>query len=188
VSWFSFVRSSITFSNTVRSSLRLSSAVLREVAGDDVAAEVARAALDGDDAGEDLEQRGLAGAVGADEHDALAALGLEVEIAIDDVVAVGLLDVLELTTLRPERGGWGNLKLMRADPPSGSSTATSFRRSICFSFDLAREAIEALAPKRSTNFWRWAISRCWFLNCGGLLRLAGDLLVRGSRRSCRCSG
>ena len=33
----------------------------------------------------------------------------------------------------------------------------------CRLFASAREAIEALAPKRSTNYCRWAISRCWFL-------------------------
>ena len=54
--------------------------VLGEVAGDDVAAELARAALDRDDAGEDFEERGFARAVGADEDDALAAFGGEVEI------------------------------------------------------------------------------------------------------------
>ena len=60
-------------------------AVLREVAGDDIAAEIALTALDFDDAGENFEERGFAGAVGADEDDALAALGGEVEIAVNDV-------------------------------------------------------------------------------------------------------
>ncbi len=36
----------------------------------------------------------------ADEHDALAALGLEVEVAVDDVVAVGLLDVFQRDDLQ----------------------------------------------------------------------------------------
>ena len=75
-------------------------AVLREVAGDDVAAEVALAALDLDDAGEDFEERGFAGAVGADEDDALAALGGEVEIAVNDVRAVGLADVFQVDDLQ----------------------------------------------------------------------------------------
>ena len=69
--------------------------VLGEVAGHDVGAELAGAALRGDDVGENLEERRFAGAVGADEHDALAAFAGEVEILVHDVVAVGLFDVLE---------------------------------------------------------------------------------------------
>ena len=79
-------------------------AVLGEVARDHVAAFLAEAAVDRDDAGEDLEQRGLAGAVGADEHRALAAFALEVEVLVDDVVAVGLPDVLELHHLQARAG------------------------------------------------------------------------------------
>ena len=75
--------------------LQVVGAVLGEVPRENVAAELTDTALDRDDVAEDLEQGGLAGAVGSDEHDALAALGLEVEVAVDDVVAVRLLDVLE---------------------------------------------------------------------------------------------
>jgi hypothetical protein len=71
-------------------------ALLGEVTRGDVGAEFAGAALDGDDAGEDFEKGGFAGAVGADEDEALAALGGEVEIPIHDVIAVGLLDVFQL--------------------------------------------------------------------------------------------
>ena len=70
-------------------------AVLGEVAGDDVAAEFAGAALGRDDVGEDFEEGRFAGAVGADEDDALAAFAGEVEVLVDDVLAVGLLDVGE---------------------------------------------------------------------------------------------
>ena len=41
-------------------------------------------------AGEDLHERGLAGAVGADECHVLAAVELEVDVAVDVLVAVGL--------------------------------------------------------------------------------------------------
>ena len=41
-------------------------------------------------AGEDLHERGLAGAVGADERHVLAAVELEVDVAVDVLVAVGL--------------------------------------------------------------------------------------------------
>ena len=86
-------------------------AVLGEVTGDDVGAEFARAAVDRDDVGEDFEEGGLAGAVGADEHDALAALGGEVEIAVNDVVAVGLLDVLEFDDLEAGARRLGELEV-----------------------------------------------------------------------------
>ena len=85
--------------------------VLGEVTGDDVAAEFARAALDGDDAGEDFEERGFAGAVGSDEDDALAALGGEVEVFVNDVVAVGLPDVFELDDLEAGARGLRELEV-----------------------------------------------------------------------------
>jgi hypothetical protein len=81
-------------------------------------------------------------------------------------------------TFRPERGGCGKRKLIFLRSSHGSSTATSLRRSICFSFDLAREAIEALAPKRSTNFCRWAISRCWFLKSAACCSLRASFSVQ----------
>jgi hypothetical protein len=84
---------------------------LGEVAGDDVAAEFARAALDVDDTGEDFEERGFAGAVGTDEHDALAALGGEVEVFVNDVVAVGLPDVFELDDLEAGARGLRELEV-----------------------------------------------------------------------------
>ena len=65
--------------------------VLRVVMDGDVRAEGALAPLEGQHAGEDLEQRGLARAVLAHEGDALAALHRELHPGIDDVVAVGLV-------------------------------------------------------------------------------------------------
>ncbi|CDA37055.1 putative ATP-binding component of ABC transporter [Collinsella sp. CAG:166] len=46
-------------------------------------------------AGEDLHERGLAGSVGADERHVLAAVELEVDVAVDVLVAVGLGYALE---------------------------------------------------------------------------------------------
>ena len=86
-------------------------AVLGEVARDHVAAFLAEAAVDRDDAGEDLEEGGLARAVGADEHRALAAFALEVEVLVDDVFTVGLLDVLELHHLEAGAGRLGEAEL-----------------------------------------------------------------------------
>ena len=55
-----------------------------------VGTQVARAGSGRLQAGEDLHEGGLAGAVGADERHVLAAIELEVDIAIDVLVAVGL--------------------------------------------------------------------------------------------------
>ena len=46
-------------------------------------------------AGEDLHERGLAGAVGADERNMLTAVELEVDVTVDVLVAVGLGHALE---------------------------------------------------------------------------------------------
>ena len=46
-------------------------------------------------AGEDLHERGLASAVGADECHVLAAVELEVDVAVDVLVAVRLGDALQ---------------------------------------------------------------------------------------------
>ena len=69
--------------------------VLREVGDLDVAAQLAMAALEWQDPSEDLEQGRLAGAIRADERHLLAALQLQVEALIDDVVAVLLVNVAE---------------------------------------------------------------------------------------------
>ena len=45
--------------------------------------------------GDDLHERGLAGAVGADERHVLAAVELEVDVAVDVLVAGGLGDALQ---------------------------------------------------------------------------------------------
>ena len=55
-----------------------------------VGAQVARAGGGRLQAGEDLHERGLAGAVGADERHVLAAVEFEVDVAVDVLVAVGL--------------------------------------------------------------------------------------------------
>ena len=69
--------------------------VLGVVGDADVGAQVARAGGGRLQASEDLHERGLAGAVGADERHVLAAVELEVDIAVDVFVAVGLGDALQ---------------------------------------------------------------------------------------------
>ena len=60
-----------------------------------VGTQVARAGSGRLQAGDDLHEGGLAGAVGADERHVLAAIELEVDIAIDVLVAVGLGHALQ---------------------------------------------------------------------------------------------
>src|ERR1035441_7897445 len=68
-------------------------AILRVVAGLDVVAEGVRALLRRQDAPEYLQQGGLARPVRPHQHDALAALRLEIHPAIHLVFAVGIVDV-----------------------------------------------------------------------------------------------
>ena len=60
-----------------------------------VRAQVARAGSGRLQTGDDLHKRGLAGAVGADERHMLAAVELEIDIAVDVLVAVGLGHALQ---------------------------------------------------------------------------------------------
>ena len=69
--------------------------VLGIVGDADVGAQVARAGSGRLQAGENLHERGLAGAVGADECHVLAAVELEVDVAVDVLVAVGLGHALQ---------------------------------------------------------------------------------------------
>jgi len=85
--------------------------VLGEVTGNDVAAEFAQTALDRDDVGENFEEGGFAGAVGADEDDALTSLSGEVEVFVDDVVAVGLLHMLKFDDFQPGTRGLRELEV-----------------------------------------------------------------------------
>ncbi len=81
-------------------------AVLRVVADLHVAAHDALAALDGQHAREDFEQRRFARAVGPDEHDALAALGGEVQPLVNRLAArVSLVDVFERDRFQPAARG-----------------------------------------------------------------------------------
>jgi hypothetical protein len=68
--------------------------VLREVLHDDVVAERALAGVGRLLAGQHPHQGRLAGAVGSDERDAIAALDVQVEIVEDGQAVVGLARVL----------------------------------------------------------------------------------------------
>ena len=69
--------------------------VLGVVGDADVGAQIAGAGGGRLQAGENLHERGLAGAVGADERHVLAAVELEVDIAVDVLVAVRLGHALQ---------------------------------------------------------------------------------------------
>ena len=51
--------------------------------------------LKGDFTGEDFNQRGLAGAVRADQHRAFAPLHVQIQVAVDAAVAIGLMHALQ---------------------------------------------------------------------------------------------
>ena len=69
--------------------------VLREIAGLRVVTVLEQAGLRLEDFREQLEQRGFAGAVRSDQHDALAALGLEMKSVVNQFFAVAELDFLQ---------------------------------------------------------------------------------------------
>ena len=69
--------------------------MLREVADTDIVAHFAHAALDFDTPGEDLKQCRFTRAIRADQHDALLFLNDEVQVGIDDVIAVSLLNIFK---------------------------------------------------------------------------------------------
>ena len=62
--------------------------MLRVIGGDHVVAEPALPVIDGQHAGEDFQQRRLAGAVGSNQRDAVPPLQRQVQSAIHHVVAV----------------------------------------------------------------------------------------------------
>ncbi len=89
--------------------------VLREVAELDVVADLALAGGERLDAGEQLHERGLAGAVRSDERDALAALEREVEPLVDDELFVALAGLAELEhdPAAARRGREADVELLR---------------------------------------------------------------------------
>ena len=95
-------------------------AVLGVVTGFHVQAELARAGLDRQDPREELEQRRFPRAVRADEHDPLAALGLEVHAPVDDVLTVRVMDVLQLDHAPAAALGLRELEADRAAIADGS--------------------------------------------------------------------
>lgn len=135
--------------------------MLGEVADLHVVAEFARAALGRERAGEQLDERGFARAIRADEHRALAALGLKLQPAVDREIAVGKSMSFSVIDREPERGGCGKRMWTVFSWLSGASIFSI--RSICFSLLCACDALLALARKRSANSWSDAISFCWFL-------------------------
>ena len=69
--------------------------MLREIAVFRVVAELAHARLRLENFGEQFEQRGFARAVRPDQHDALAAFGLEIKAVVNQFFAVAKLDFLQ---------------------------------------------------------------------------------------------
>ena len=69
--------------------------MLGVVGGDHIVAEPALPLVDGQRAGEDLQQRRFAGAIGTDQCDAVAPFEGQVQFLVHHVVAVGLSHVVE---------------------------------------------------------------------------------------------
>src|SRR5262249_35037555 len=115
------------------------------------------------DSSEQLEQGRLARAVGADQHDPLAALDGHVDPGIDRRVAGALPDVApsgEHPPPAPRRGGSGKESRITcaADAISIRSIFSSFLMRLC-----TCRALVFLARKRSMNACVCAISRSWAL-------------------------
>ena len=85
--------------------------VLGIVGHADVGTHVARAGRGVLDAGEHLEQRRLARAVGADERHVVAAIEFEIDIAVDVFVAIALGDVVERDHHVARARGIGELEI-----------------------------------------------------------------------------
>ena len=79
--------------------------MLREVAGLRVVTEPAFARLRLQHAGQQFQQRGFARAVRPDQHDALPALGLEIQIFVNEFGRAGLLLVLGALASRRRDAG-----------------------------------------------------------------------------------
>jgi len=123
--------------------------VLREVAGVHLVPEPAGAGVGGEAAHDDLEKRGLAEAVGADDGDALPAPDGERHVPQHPACPERLRDVRELQHVAPARALRDEAKSGARRELSSSSSTSIF--SICFSRLWACLAFVALAPKRSTN-------------------------------------
>ena len=161
-------------------------AVLGIVAGFDVVAERARAGLRLEHAGQNLQQGGFARAIRADEHDALAALGLEIHAAIDHVFAVGMVDVLQRDDPQAAALRLGKLEIELA-------IFASRRVDLLHALDLLELALGlggfgVLGPEPVDEFHQPG-DFALLVFVGGKELLLGRLrAVRGNRRSCRGSG
>ena len=143
--------------------------ILREILGEHVVAELDRAGGGRFRAGEQLDERGFARAVDADQRHAVAALDGEADVVEDALFAVALGQASASTTVRPEGGGCGNLKWM-----TGSSSGISMRS--IFSSSLMRLctclALVAWARKRLMKASRCSICSRWLRYAACELRAA----------------
>lgn len=71
------------------------------------------AGFDGEEAGEDFDEGGFAGAVGTDEDDAVSAFDGEVEVFVDAFAGVGLADFFEFDDLLVRAGRLGEGEIER---------------------------------------------------------------------------
>ena len=154
--------------------------VLREVLHDDVVAFDARARVRRLLAREHAHQRRLAGAVRADERDAVAALDVQVEVAEDDEVAVRLAHVLQLEHRASALAAGREIEvdllplgrhLDRHDLLEHLDAALHLRRLRRLIAEPIDEHLDARRLPRPARAWPCAAPRC----------------ARGARRGSRCS-
>src|SRR5438477_8612163 len=69
--------------------------VLREITCAHIMSELPHAMLHGQDAGEQLEKSRFSRAIRADKHGALTALGTILHCAINNEVAIGMIDIFQ---------------------------------------------------------------------------------------------
>src|SRR5260370_42296541 len=69
--------------------------VLREITCAHIMSELAHTMLHGQYPGQQLEKSRFSRAIGADEHGALTALGMILHSAINDEVAIGMIDIFQ---------------------------------------------------------------------------------------------
>jgi hypothetical protein len=146
--------------------------VLGEVADHQALAQAGRAGQRIDLAGDGLDQRGLAGAVDAQQTDALAVLQREVDAVHDDLVFIGArllaLDVIAGVDLfhhqqrvrRRQR-----LAEFEGEFGGGPQRRQFFHLGQRLHAALRLAALVALALKRSMKDCRWARLRCCSRSC-----------------------
>src|SRR5438045_6370638 len=82
-------------------SVELVDPVLREITCAHIMSELAHPMLHGQHPGEQLENSRFSRAIGADKHGALTALGMKLHSAINNEIAIGMIDIFQRDHAQP---------------------------------------------------------------------------------------